>query len=201
LRNRWYDPQTGRFLSEDPIGLEGGINLYQFALGDPINFRDPFGLIVCFGEDGRQTLIDETEKATGSDITIDESSGCIKSITGIASGLQYGLLRNRLRYLQASRHTFTVAFRSGRSEYDPWSRTAWISKHAPFAYDTPSSDGKCNSIALDEGYAGAIAHELLGHAYDQDTNVWGYVFRGQRLAIAAENAYFGATGGLLRCDR
>jgi len=29
---------------EDPIGLAGGLNLYGFAGGDPINFSDPFGL-------------------------------------------------------------------------------------------------------------------------------------------------------------
>jgi uncharacterized protein RhaS with RHS repeats len=44
LRNRYYDPGTGRFTQEDPIGLAGGLNLYGFANGDPINFSDPFGL-------------------------------------------------------------------------------------------------------------------------------------------------------------
>lgn len=43
-RNRIYDPGTGRFTQEDPIGLAGGMNLYGFANGDPINFSDPFGL-------------------------------------------------------------------------------------------------------------------------------------------------------------
>ncbi|HEX9743506.1 MAG TPA: RHS repeat-associated core domain-containing protein, partial [Nitrospiraceae bacterium] len=44
MRNRYYDPATGRFTQEDPIGLAGGLNLYGFAGGDPINFSDPFGL-------------------------------------------------------------------------------------------------------------------------------------------------------------
>lgn len=43
-RNRYYDPQTGRFTQEDPIGLAGGLNLYGFVDGDPVNFADPFGL-------------------------------------------------------------------------------------------------------------------------------------------------------------
>lgn len=43
-RNRYYDPKTGRFTQEDPIGLAGGLNLYGFAKGDPVNFSDPFGL-------------------------------------------------------------------------------------------------------------------------------------------------------------
>ncbi len=43
-RNRLYDPQTGRFTQEDPLGLAGGLNLYGFAGGDPVNFSDPFGL-------------------------------------------------------------------------------------------------------------------------------------------------------------
>jgi uncharacterized protein RhaS with RHS repeats len=32
------------FTQEDPIGLAGGLNLYGFANGDPVNFSDPFGL-------------------------------------------------------------------------------------------------------------------------------------------------------------
>ena len=43
-RNRYYDPATGRFTQEDPIGLAGGMNLYGYAGGDPVNFSDPFGL-------------------------------------------------------------------------------------------------------------------------------------------------------------
>ena len=43
-RNRYYDPGTGRFTQEDPIGLAGGMNAYGFATGDPVNFSDPFGL-------------------------------------------------------------------------------------------------------------------------------------------------------------
>jgi RHS repeat-associated protein len=43
-RNRYYDPATGQFTQIDPIGLAGGLNLYGFANGDPVNYSDPFGL-------------------------------------------------------------------------------------------------------------------------------------------------------------
>jgi RHS repeat-associated protein len=43
-RNRWYDPAQGRFISEDPIGLNGGINLYAYASNDPVGKTDPSGL-------------------------------------------------------------------------------------------------------------------------------------------------------------
>jgi RHS repeat-associated protein len=43
-RARYYNPTTGRFLSEDPIGLRGGTNLYAYAGNNPISFRDSFGL-------------------------------------------------------------------------------------------------------------------------------------------------------------
>src|SRR6266516_394501 len=42
-RNRYYDAFQGRFTQEDRIGLAGGLNLYGFAKGDPVNFSDPFG--------------------------------------------------------------------------------------------------------------------------------------------------------------
>ena len=44
LRARYYDPFTGRFISEDPIGLAGGINPYTYVGSDPVNGRDPTGL-------------------------------------------------------------------------------------------------------------------------------------------------------------
>jgi RHS repeat-associated protein len=44
MRNRYYDPATGRFTQEDPIGLAGGLNAYGFAAGDPVSYSDPYGL-------------------------------------------------------------------------------------------------------------------------------------------------------------
>ena len=42
-RFRYYDPSSGRFVSQDPIGLLGGGNLYAYVL-NPLIFLDPFGL-------------------------------------------------------------------------------------------------------------------------------------------------------------
>lgn len=60
FRARYYDPALGRFMSEDPIGFAGGLNFYRFALNNPVNFTDPFGLRPCTDDwlDGLQTLFD-----------------------------------------------------------------------------------------------------------------------------------------------
>ncbi|WP_000485649.1 RHS element core protein, partial [Escherichia albertii] len=42
-RNRYYDPLQGRYITQDPIGLEGGWNLYQYPL-NPTTKIDPLGL-------------------------------------------------------------------------------------------------------------------------------------------------------------
>ena len=43
LTHRYYDPGTGKFINRDPIGYEGGANLYGFADGNPVNESDPSG--------------------------------------------------------------------------------------------------------------------------------------------------------------
>jgi RHS repeat-associated protein len=48
-RARYYNPTTGRFLSEDPIGFAGGLNLYAYARNNPVSNKDPLGLCSCNG--------------------------------------------------------------------------------------------------------------------------------------------------------
>ncbi|PWC09424.1 RHS repeat-associated core domain-containing protein [Brenneria corticis] len=43
---RYYDPDSGRFTTQDPIGLAGGLNLYQYA-PNPLMWIDPLGLSKC----------------------------------------------------------------------------------------------------------------------------------------------------------
>jgi RHS repeat-associated protein len=50
MRNRWYHPKLGRFLQTDPIGFGGGMNIYGYVKGDPVNFIDPSGLDTWWGE-------------------------------------------------------------------------------------------------------------------------------------------------------
>ncbi len=40
---RLYSPQLGRFTSQDPIGIDGGLNLYAYCGGDPVNYVDSSG--------------------------------------------------------------------------------------------------------------------------------------------------------------
>ncbi len=44
VRNRYYDPEMGRFISTDPLGYVDGPNTYGFAINDPVNGSDPLGL-------------------------------------------------------------------------------------------------------------------------------------------------------------
>jgi RHS repeat-associated protein len=44
FRNRYYDPEIGRFVSRDPSGMPDGVNRYAFVRNNPVNYVDPLGL-------------------------------------------------------------------------------------------------------------------------------------------------------------
>ncbi|MFH1653534.1 MAG: RHS repeat-associated core domain-containing protein, partial [Pseudomonadota bacterium] len=56
-RARYYDPSIGRFISEDPINLAGGINLYNYVGGNPVNRVDPWGLILWYADTASETVM------------------------------------------------------------------------------------------------------------------------------------------------
>jgi RHS repeat-associated protein len=49
-RFHFYDPEAGRYVSQDPIGLDGGFNLHAYVV-DPTSFIDPLGLSGCKADD------------------------------------------------------------------------------------------------------------------------------------------------------
>lgn len=63
-RNRYYDPTQGRFTQEDPIGLAGGLNIYGFAGGDPVDYSAPFGLLCCFSPRDFQQIVNNVARST-----------------------------------------------------------------------------------------------------------------------------------------
>ena len=56
-RYRYYSPKQQRFINQDPIGLVGGINHYQYA-PNPVNWVDPFGLLCKEGEERLKRMLD-----------------------------------------------------------------------------------------------------------------------------------------------
>jgi RHS repeat-associated protein len=70
-RARYYDPKIGRFVSEDPIGLGGGVNFYGYVANNPVRSRDPLGLWSPGGHDRLfQTAFDGYRDVTLVDINI-----------------------------------------------------------------------------------------------------------------------------------
>jgi RHS repeat-associated protein len=59
---RYYDPKVGRYISADPLGLQGGLNRYAYVGNNPLGFTDPLGLVL-FAFDGTDNSNDPRELA------------------------------------------------------------------------------------------------------------------------------------------
>jgi RHS repeat-associated protein len=68
FRARYYDPVVGRFLTEDPIGLWGGSNVYAFVGNNPVNILDPEGLAPRTPARGAPNSVQEFPNSSGKTV-------------------------------------------------------------------------------------------------------------------------------------
>ena len=97
MQARWMDPDSGRFMSQDPMGFAAGdTNLYRYAGNSPTNFVDPTGMIaestwdVISLEIGMTSLIASFERGDELGIAIDSAGIVLDSVALLVPGLPGG---------------------------------------------------------------------------------------------------------------
>jgi RHS repeat-associated protein len=93
-RARMYDPVLGRFISEDPIGFEGGdVNFYGYVRNQPLVYRDSAGLYPggdILSNPGFVSSAATALSAAGAAIGVAASSPAVVAGAGFAAGYAVG---------------------------------------------------------------------------------------------------------------
>jgi RHS repeat-associated protein len=177
-RNRYYDPSTGRFTQEDPLGLAGGLNAYGFATGDPVNYSDPFGLCPYTGGTRDENVDDCPNDALGEAFRLLKRDGGkvgIETIHTIATDnvdVHLGTAQDVQRVCQAQTngctqgHTITML---DASSGDMATRLAHEATHVdnPVVYSMQEGTAWNRGLDVFDHLRGAAHHSAFYEPYSE----------------------------------
>jgi len=143
-RYRYYDPHSGRFVSRDPIGLAGGINLHTYVTNNPNRGIDPLGLVDI-------NLFPTSE-------AIRESATRIPNPTGTFTVGGHG-------------NSSTIVDAAG-NPISPRQMARQIQSHPCYKKGQTVVLMSCNTGAGDDSYAQRLAHELDAPVRAPDQFLW-----------------------------
>ena len=135
---RFYDPVDGRWLNRDPIGEQGGVNIYSLGHNDAISHYDYLGLILKYGNVEFEKLVNCWKK------TLPPSTDLLKLINK----------------LEKSKDTYML-----RSHYNPvgWPYTEANTVGPGATSYIPLADFQLNGVPI--SFPEAVVHEM-GHLED-----------------------------------
>ncbi len=130
MQQRYYDPQSGRFLSRDPIALDmntaWNFNRYNYAANDPYRFTDPDGRRIKYG------------CSNAEQVTTDE-------------GARSEIAAELITKLDDSPHLWTIRLENAREQRDPNNQSGANPNNVGIEDASPRADGSPGS-----GQAGEI---------------------------------------------
>ena len=180
LRNRYYDPSIGRFITEDPV--KSGLNWYAYCENNPLKYVDPFGLTISsFDEAEGEATVDNDyilknlQSITDDTLLYDEEAKQFKILEYANNdSLKYSTGTNLVRSLIESDKDTKILLTSNNSRFEDGNKI----------YSTPNivclstkkfgtfmtQDKATGNVLRERGNAMLnLAHELV-HAYHYINN-------------------------------
>jgi RHS repeat-associated protein len=199
VRNRLYDGTIGRFISEDPIGLRGGVNKYVFGASDPINSSDPFGLMVQVDTPLKPDLtpippIKDIHTLETVRIVANRDTQCSNYFSGICVGWGGGSASFFYSSfsLPASSGGNTIGPRQRKPRRPPAKERLRANELVMQCIPTPGGEPICMPTSIDGSYntyseqcAAGVGRSIPGHA--TNASVGGIFTYGAAISQAAVN--------------
>jgi len=165
--HRYYTPRLGRWLNRDPIGEEGGLNLYGFTRNQPIGGIDPYGLFTEFqcGTPWMSLISIAGHNApfTGRRLIISNTGGAFEEFID-HSLFPTASPNDNLWYSSSSRWARQVA--SSSSTRNTWKKIEEELGNYMMTRVCRHQNGQCRGGFIDDTWTMCASHSVIFNYYD-----------------------------------